>query len=533
VASFELTVILKEGKVSYNTKILVLAAFFVPAMNAQSTPAPNLFNVLSWSSVFNQPVYNSSGTQIGTLNRAVPNVYAYGSPLSLGKVGATLPISNFQVATSIVQVNNAVNSSIATALGVIPLASPASGVIFQTDPVTGVDLPATSTLGPIFTERGETIGRHKLYIGVSHQDFHFTSLNGQSLNSLQVLSKGGSASGIENLAGNGNLTSYPATFDIGMDVRLSQDIAFVTYGITDRIDVSVGLPLVHAAVAARTYNGILYDGNGLAGQTGAQVANPNCWCAGTFNPGAYISPAVNFTEPNIGQSSLAKTGFGDLLVRVKGTVVHNSLIAVAIGGDLRFATGDAQNYLGTGTTSVKPFVAVSLYTPPAHGIVFAPHLNLGWQYSGQSVLGGQLQPTQLSASLNDGSTVGYEGAPLTASKGYLPDVFSWAVGSEVAFGRHNTLVVDILGNEIGLVHGAPNLITASAPGYLPEGNFPGVPATGLVSAGTTSYSQFNGAFGYKARLIGNLVFTFNALVRFDNNGLTARFTPLYGLGYTF
>jgi hypothetical protein len=319
-------------------------------------------------------------------------------------------------------------------------------------------------------------------------------------------------------------------------VRLSQDVAFITYGITSRIDVSVGLPLVHAAVAARTYDGILYDGNGFAGQTGAHAANANCWCAGTFNPGAFVSPTVNFTEPNIGQSNLAKTGFGDLLVRLKGTVIQNTRVAVAIGGDLRFATGDAQNYLGTGTTSVKPFVAVSLYTPAAHGIVFAPHLNIGWQYSGQSVLGGQLQPSQLSSQLNDGTTIGYEGAPLTASKGYLPDVFSWAVGSEVAFGRHNTLVVDVLGNQIGLVHGAPNLTMGSAQGFAPTTDATAAsptPVTGLVSAGTTSYSQFNGAFGYKARLFGNLVFTFNALVRFDNNGLTARFTPLYGLGYTF
>jgi hypothetical protein len=29
------------------------------------------------------------------------------------------------------------------------------------------------------------------------------------------------------------------------------------------------------------------------------------------------------------------------------------------------------------------------------------------------------------------------------------------------------------------------------------------------------------------------VATFQALVRFDDNGLTARVTPLYGLGYSF
>ena len=99
---------------------------------------------------------------------------------------------------------------------------------------------------------------------MTHQDFHFTSLNGQSLNALTVLYKGGDQSGI--MAAGTLLTSYPATFNIGMDVRLSQDIAFVTYGVTDRFDVSVGLPMVHAAIAARTYNGILYDGDGH-GQT--------------------------------------------------------------------------------------------------------------------------------------------------------------------------------------------------------------------------------------------------------------------------
>ena len=395
-------------------------------------------------------------------------------------------------------------------------------------------MPAAGTLGTVFTERAETIGKHKWYFGVTHQDFHFTSLNGQSLNGLQVLYKGGTPSGVANLAGTGQISSYPATFDIGMDVRLSQSVLFATYGITDRLDVSVGLPEVHAAVAARTYNGILYNGDGLTGQTGTNAANPNCWCAGTFNPGAFINPAVNFTLPNVGESSIGKTGFGDMLVRLKGTVISNSKAAVAVGGDVRFATGDAQNYLGTGTTSFKPFVAISLYTQPMHGIVFAPHVNVAWQLSGKSVLGGQLQPDNLTSTLNDGvSTVTYEGAPLTAIKGFLPDVLSWAVGSEVAIGHRNTFIIDILSNEVGLIHGAPDLVNGSQPGFLPTGSFAGVNATGLVGMGTTSYSQYSGAFGYKARLVGNLVLTLNALVRFDHNGLTARFSPLYGLGYTF
>ena len=446
---------------SQHGKIFIWSVIAAMSATAQAQPAPNVFNVLSWSSVFNQTVYNEQGKPIGVLNQAVPNVYSETSlsfPAILNAIGGgadphNLSSANFQADSTITRVNSAINSSIATALGVIPLASPASGVIFQTDPATGVDLPATSTLGPVFTERAETIGKHKLYVGVTHEDLHFTSLNGQSLNGLQLLSAN-VASGVTN--GSSNLVSYPATFDVGMDVRLSQDVALLTYGVTDRFDVSVGLPMVHAAVAAKTYNGILYDGNGLLGQAGPTSTNPNCWCAGTFNPKYLVNAATNFTEPVIGQSSLAKTGFGDLLLRFKGTVLNTRRASIAAGADVRFATGDAQNYLGSGTNSFKPFVAMSLYTAPTHGIVFAPHLNVGWQFSGMSVLGGQLQPnTGLTATMTDGSgTVKYVGAPLTSTKDYLPDVFSWALGTEVAFGRRNTLIVDVLGNQIGWIHGA-------------------------------------------------------------------------------
>jgi hypothetical protein len=94
------------------------------------------------------------------------------------------------------------------------------------------------------------------------------------------------------------------------------------------------------------------------------------------------------------------------------------------------------------------------------------------------------------------------------------------------------LIFDVLSNDIGWMHGAPSLATASAAGYSPT-SLQSVTATGLVGTGTHSFSQYSGAFGYKVRIVGNLVLTLNALVRFDNNGLTARFTPLYGLGYTF
>jgi hypothetical protein len=512
------------GRFVFSLTALACLGVSLRPLGAQSL-APNVSQVLMYSATTDQTVPIASGNPI-VLSRAVPNVFTESSvPTVLGGgnfVSAITNAANFRVAQSIVQINSALNASIATALSVIPLASPASGVIVKTD-AAGNSLPASSTLGSVFTERAETIGRHKVYLGFTHQDYHFTSMNGKSLNGMSLLYTGGDPS---NITANGQtLKTLPTTFDLGMDVRLSQNIAILTYGVTDRFDISLGLPLVHAAVASRTFNGIIYAGDGLAGQTGT-----NCWCVDTFTPG---SPSL--TAPSIGQANRGKTGFGDTLLRFKATVLEGPRAAVAVGTDIRFATGDESNYLGSGTTSLKPFAAVSMYLRPLHnGVVIAPHFNVGWQFSGKSKLGGQLQGTNSSASLPDGSTFAYVSAPFTSTKDYLPDVFSWAVGAEVALGTRSTVIADILGNQLGWIHGIADTKTASVTGqYSPITPYPQQTVSGLISAGRTSYGQYSGAFGYKARIMGDLVFTLNALVRFDNNGLTARFAPLYGLGYTF
>ena len=131
-------------------------------------------------------------------------------------------------------------------------------------------------------------------------------------------------------------------------------------------------------------------------------------------------------------------------------------------------------------------------------------------------------------------------APLTVQKGYVPDILSWSVGTEVAIGRRNTLVLDVSGNQIGLAHGAqlldPRSITAPAPkplnGAIPQANgLTGVDTAGKALKG--SFAQYSGSFGYKVKIAGNLVATFQAVVRMNSTGLTARFVPLYGLGYSF
>src|SRR5258708_3301808 len=54
------------------------------------------------------------------------------------------------------------NLGIAVQLSALPIASPASGVIFQEDKTTGAMLPASDSLAPILTERAETIVQKRL-----------------------------------------------------------------------------------------------------------------------------------------------------------------------------------------------------------------------------------------------------------------------------------------------------------------------------------------------------------------------------------
>lgn len=464
---------------------------------------------------------------------AVPTVFTFnnGTPTPLNKNAPLQVPGNFGTAFPVSILASELNASIATALSVIPISSPASSVITRTDPTTGAELPVSSTLGPILTERAETVGKYKLYVGFSNEDFHFTSLNGESLRNLALLDQGGKLSSLTGGSSGATLTTYPATMGIGADVRLAQNVTFFTFGVTDRFDVSVGLPVVHASITSETADAQIFVGDGTGGSS---ASNPNCWCLDTFTAGVPPSKLSGLVLPgviNVAQKS--STGFGDMLLRFKGTVIRRSNLAFAAGLDLRLPTGDAQNYLGLGTTAIKPFIALSLYTKPlSNGIVFSPHFNLGWQYAGKSVLGGQLSANEIT-----GGPPAVFGVPFSTVKGYLPDVFSWAVGSEVAFGRRNTLVVDFLGNQIGWVHGIANMTTTSGSGYLPvsgcAAGCSSVTVSGLVSAGRVSFGQYSGAFGYKAKVAGNLVATANVLVRFDNNGLTARAVPLFGLSYTF
>ena len=71
------------------------------------------------------------------------------------------------------------------------------------------------------------------------------------------------------------------------------------------------------------------------------------------------------------------------MVRLKGTPVHGEAGALALGFDVRFPTGNEQDFLGLGAYALRPFLAASF----SHGRA-SSHVNFAYVWNGKSVLAG-------------------------------------------------------------------------------------------------------------------------------------------------
>ena len=170
---------------------------------------------------------------------------AFKIPRLYGPMGLVLP-NNFHAAhfqSSFQQSFTPMNSAVASQLALLPFASPASGLIYTFNSATGLYSRSSQTLGPVIAERGETIGRRRLFIGVSYQYFKFDNIDGIDLNRLPVVFTHEQQTGAEY-----EKDVISAYNSIGLNIN--QFTAVGTFGLTDRLDVSVAVPLVNVHFSA-------------------------------------------------------------------------------------------------------------------------------------------------------------------------------------------------------------------------------------------------------------------------------------------
>lgn len=348
---------------------------------------------------------------------------------------------------------NFFNTAFATELSQLPLATPASGFTFEM--VNGVLTEANKSFGPIMTERAETIGRRKLFVGLTYQRFTFNRIDGNDLKNVPIVF---SFPTVDN-------PSVVTQTNNRINSTVNQYVGYATFGLTDRIDVSIAVPFERISL------GVSSTGTEYSTTSSAQVAFRE------FIPGS-------------------ASGFGDVVLAAKGTAWHSKRMGLALGAELRLPTGDALNFLGSGAVGIKPYMALS-----RTGRI-APHLDLGYQWNGNSVL-------NRNAAGNDQQ---------------LPTYFLYDFGADIRATERLTLVADFLGQEFF----DASRVSSPTPVTIPNRglSFPSVlPITG-------SYSSDNLALGLKVNPWGRLLITGNLLCRLNNGGLRANVVPLVGISYT-
>ena len=187
---------------------------------------------------------------------------------------------------------------------------------------------------------------------------------------------------------------------------------------------------------------------------------------------------------------------------------------------MRTPTGNAWKFLGSGAAGIKPFMALS-----ATRKHFSPHLNLGYQWNGSSILAGNLTGTSVFENAA-GIEVIQDGR---AVKGSLPSQLSYALGGDFGAAKGLTLSFDYLGQTL---INAPrvfreNTKTADIPGGT------GALILPTINGGKDTTALSSGAVGFKYNLFGNLLLTGNLLFRLDNKGLRENVVPLAALSYAF
>jgi hypothetical protein len=370
------------------------------------------------------------------------------------------------------------NVALTSQLATVPLPSPASGFTYTFDAATGTFVRSTRSFGPILTDRGETIGRGKIAFGYTYQFFSYDHLDGVSLASVPAVFTH------DDFASGGGRADVVATSNT-IEATVSQFTGGLTYGVSDRIDVSLAVPVVRTRLVLLSNATIHRIG------TGSNLAvhyfrDPDAI-------GGYGSTRQFFAEGSA-------AGVGDLVARVKATLMREGTRALAAGLDVRLPTGDERNLLGSGAAGLRTFAAMS-----ASLGALAPHANVAYQWNGESVLAGDAR---------------------ASNKGDLPDQFTYAVGADVVVGSRLSVIFDLFGQR---VINSPRLLsrTSTRTGVGGSVTLPD------IQFDTESYWASAGGFGLKANVAPRMLVTFNLRFAIDDGGLTDRLSPLLGVEWAF
>jgi Putative MetA-pathway of phenol degradation len=405
------------------------------------------------------------------------------------------------------------NVAIAAQLASFPIASSSGGFTFSTNQ-RGEIVTTSTTFGPLFAERAVTIGRKQLNLGFTFQGTTYDGFDGQSLGALGGLRF---VSEHNNCCGTPNAPAQPTDANpaferdlllstLRADITTRTTAFFANYGVTNRFDVGLALPIAHVSIDARVDGEILRLGSGDTSTTHAFDAS------GTKFKSTFGSDSA--------------TGIGDILLRAKYNVYRTATAAFAGALDLRLPTGDKDDLLGTGATQAHIFAIAS----GEYGR-WSPHVNFGYTFSSG-------ETSELAVS-DDPLILTNMGQPIPVPIDEQPDLsvpdeINYTFGVSIAATPRITVGFDVRGRSIRDV---PRFDVQNT-NYLNRG--PGTPplptyiATNEFSlASRGNDNQVLGVIGGKFNLGGKFLLNASLLFALTDAGLKPKPTPVIGFDYVY
>ncbi|HEX2722140.1 MAG TPA: hypothetical protein VHM24_04435, partial [Gemmatimonadaceae bacterium] len=256
-----------------------------------------------------------------------------------------------------------ITDALASNVSNMPIGSTSGAETFRF--VGGVPTRTSTSAGPIFAERPQTLGRGRILAGMNRSGFRFSTLRGVDMRNINLTFTH------QNVDFPGCSTTFGAdcakygvptfendvmAFKLSVDLDVRVNSLYATYGVTDRLDIGFVVPIVQAHMEGTSF---------------AQMVPFGGTTANHFFAGTATNPVLSASRQTEGSA----TGLGDVAMRLKANMRDTPKNSIAFLLDARFPTGSKKDLLGAGSFSSRTLVVLGSRFGD-----FSPHANVGYLF---------------------------------------------------------------------------------------------------------------------------------------------------------
>ena len=371
----------------------------------------------------------------------------------------------------------ALESLISNEISSFPLS--ATSVRISYDFSSGSPVKVSSSLGPIFAETADTLGKGRMDMGFNYSYLSLDEFRGLDTEDIRFTFTHLDLTG-EGLLGENPNESDTIDLFLDLDVNAQLFVFFATYGLTENLDVGIAVPVVRVEVS---------------GNARAEIDSFTFPFLGKANHNFGSDPFVPELETEVPYGEDAM-GIGDVALRFKFNLLRDTAVKLGFLLDVRLPTGNEDDFLGTGETNIR--IAELLSKQFGDTTV---HVNFGYER----------RPADLDS-----------------------DEFEYVIGFDHKLSENLTVAVALLGsvdlNEeeaINLAPGSTRIVDRVGAGAVARD----VDLSNVREDETDN--PVRASIGLRYKPSDQWVLLANVLVPLNDDGLTSDFTPTVGVMYRF